>query len=208
VDLEELRAQALSDAERAVYASEVVAREKSILVGYVMWFLVGFHYAYVGRWVAQLLFWISGGGLLVWWIIDLFRVPGMIRAHNREVRDHVTQSITALRGGRELVSREHVADGPRLPTASGQWLALVVMSGALLGFGLAGFGQRRFLEWEQRQSAGPEVALCDEETQVAQVRRRMLVAEYGGAAAGAGVGFVVGLPGVLRARRRSRLMGA
>lgn len=55
---------------------------KSTGLAYICWFLLGCHYAYMGRWLAQILFWLTGGGLLIWAFIDLLRIPGMVNRHN------------------------------------------------------------------------------------------------------------------------------
>lgn len=68
--LEDLRDRNMAPEERAAFESEVRRRSKSVAVGYVLWLFFGLHYAYVGKWGLQVLFWFTGGGLLVWWLID------------------------------------------------------------------------------------------------------------------------------------------
>ncbi|WP_205502100.1 TM2 domain-containing protein [Rufibacter psychrotolerans] len=59
-----------------------LAKQKSVLLAYGLWVFFGLHYAYVNKWGIQFLFWITAGGLGVWWFIDLFRIPKMVRRYN------------------------------------------------------------------------------------------------------------------------------
>ena len=44
--------------------------------------ILGAHYAYLGKWGLQFLFWITLGGLGIWALIDLFLIPGKVAAYN------------------------------------------------------------------------------------------------------------------------------
>lgn len=58
---------------------------KSTGTAYVFWFLLGAHYLYPGRVGTQLLLWFTmllGIGL-IWWLIDIFRIPGLVAQANR-----------------------------------------------------------------------------------------------------------------------------
>ncbi len=55
--------------------------------GYLAWLCLGSHYLYLGRPIRQLLFWLTLGGLLLWWLTDLFRLPEMIAEHNRRATE-------------------------------------------------------------------------------------------------------------------------
>ena len=79
----------LPTARQAAFFEEYTRRRKLTVLGYVAWLLLGSHYAYIGgRWGVQLIFWLSWATLVVgagWWIVDAFRVPQMVRNHNRDV---------------------------------------------------------------------------------------------------------------------------
>ena len=49
------------------------------------WLLLGWHYLYLGRVGMQFAFWFTAGFLVIGWVIDFFRVPGMVRRHNDDV---------------------------------------------------------------------------------------------------------------------------
>ncbi|PJK28745.1 TM2 domain-containing protein [Minwuia thermotolerans] len=84
------------------------ANVKSIVITYLLWFFLGWlalHRFYLGRWVSgliMLLMWAAGSGLAfiligyfllipwaVWWFLDLFLIPGMVRAENNAVVDRI-----------------------------------------------------------------------------------------------------------------------
>jgi hypothetical protein len=56
---------------------------KSTGTAYLLFlFLFGTHYAYLGKWGLQLLYWITLGGLGIWCVIDLFHIPTKVNNHN------------------------------------------------------------------------------------------------------------------------------
>lgn len=55
---------------------------KSSGMGYVLFFFLGAHYAYVGKWGLQLLFWFTLGGCLIWGFIDIFRISSIVESYN------------------------------------------------------------------------------------------------------------------------------
>jgi hypothetical protein len=59
--------------------------EKSILVAYIAWLLLGCHYLYLGRVGVQFAFWFTLGFLIVGWVVDFFRIPGMVNRKNDDL---------------------------------------------------------------------------------------------------------------------------
>lgn len=55
---------------------------KSTGTAYLFWFLFGAHYAYLGKWGIQILFWLTLGGLGIWALIDLFTMSSKVNQHN------------------------------------------------------------------------------------------------------------------------------
>ena len=70
---------------------ELQGKIKSLGVAYLMWFIVGAHYAYMGRWLRQFFFWITFGGLGIWAIVDLFLMPGYIEDYNRTIYNKLNE---------------------------------------------------------------------------------------------------------------------
>jgi hypothetical protein len=42
----------------------------------------GTHYALMGKWQLQVIFWLTGGGALIWWLTDLLRLPKLVKESN------------------------------------------------------------------------------------------------------------------------------
>jgi hypothetical protein len=62
----------------------------------LLWFFLGWHYAYLRKWGVQFLFWVSAGGFLMWWLVDLFRVASMVRDYNKGVAIEVLRDLRAV----------------------------------------------------------------------------------------------------------------
>lgn len=58
------------------------SKVKSTGVSYIFLWFFGAHYAYLGHWGLQILFWCTFGGCGVWWFIDLFCLPGKVGRYN------------------------------------------------------------------------------------------------------------------------------
>lgn len=88
----------LPPADQEAFVEEFRRRSKSLAVAYILWFLLGWHYAYLRKWGTQVLFWLVAGGLGVWWIIDLFRLPRMVRSINRDIAVDVMRDLKIIKG--------------------------------------------------------------------------------------------------------------
>ena len=65
---------------------------KSVGTAYLLFFLVfGTHYAYLGKWGLQILFWITFGGLGIWSLIDLFTMPSKINRYNLKIIQQIEE---------------------------------------------------------------------------------------------------------------------
>jgi len=59
---------------------------KSTGTAYLLFFLLfGTHYAYLGKWGWQILYWITLGGFGIWMIIDIFTIPGKVNRYNAKI---------------------------------------------------------------------------------------------------------------------------
>jgi len=82
---------ALSTNEQLLIESRVTNDGKNVVVTYVLWLFLGVfsaHRFYLGRPLSAILqilsYFILIGAL--WWIVDLFLIPGMVREKNDELR--------------------------------------------------------------------------------------------------------------------------
>ncbi len=67
------------------YVLSAQARQKDTGLAYLFWFVFGVHYFYLNKPVINIIYWLTAGGLGIWMIIDLFRIPGMVRSRNKEI---------------------------------------------------------------------------------------------------------------------------
>ena len=80
------------------FVEEYRRKAKSVGIAYLLWLLLGWHYVYLRKWGIQILFWLTAGGLFTWWLIDAFRIPGMIRDYNKDVAVDVLRNLKAISG--------------------------------------------------------------------------------------------------------------
>lgn len=68
------------------------AQAKSPLVAF-LFLPLGWHYLYLRKRGLQVLFWLTLGGLAAWWVLDVFRIRGLVREYNRRVAGHVMRTL-------------------------------------------------------------------------------------------------------------------
>lgn len=78
------------------FIEEYNRKHKSIVIAYVLWFLLGWHYAYLGKWGWQIFYWLTLGGLLIWLTADLFRIPWMISNFNKDRAVDVLENLKVI----------------------------------------------------------------------------------------------------------------
>lgn len=82
------------------FLEEYRRKKKSSGVAYLLWlFVFQLHYGYLKKWGLQIIFWLTGGGFLIWWFIDLFRIPGMVRNYNKDMAMDVMRSLKMISQG-------------------------------------------------------------------------------------------------------------
>ncbi|GAA4847249.1 TM2 domain-containing protein [Algivirga pacifica] len=67
--------------------------KKSPIISYILHFFLGAHHGYMGEWGKQILFWLTGGGFGIWWLILTFTIPRNIRRRNREISKDVLKDV-------------------------------------------------------------------------------------------------------------------
>jgi hypothetical protein len=68
------------------------AQAKSPTVAF-LFLPLGWHYLYLRKRGLQVLFWLTLGGLAAWWLLDVFRLRGLVRDYNRRVAMHVMRAL-------------------------------------------------------------------------------------------------------------------
>lgn len=76
------------------FVLEYNRNKKSLALAYVfLIFVFWLHYGYMKKWGLQVLFWITAGGLGIWWLVDLFRLPGLVKNYNMDIAIHVMRNM-------------------------------------------------------------------------------------------------------------------
>ena len=86
----------MSPDKQEMFVEEFRRKSKSVGLAYFLWFIIGFHYIYLGKLGWQLLYWFTAGGFLIWIFIDLFRIPGMVRGCNKDIAIDVLRDIKVI----------------------------------------------------------------------------------------------------------------
>lgn len=63
----------------------LTANKKDTGIAYLCWFIFGVHYFYLNKPLTNIIYWLTLGGLGVWTLIDLFRIPSMVKKYNDEI---------------------------------------------------------------------------------------------------------------------------
>jgi len=71
-------------------------RKTSLKWAYVcLLFFPGTHYAFMGKWQTQILFWVTLGGGLIWWVMDIFRLRQLVEENNLNHQNQILREINA-----------------------------------------------------------------------------------------------------------------
>jgi hypothetical protein len=80
------------------FVEEYKRKAKSTGTAYLLCLLFGGHYMYLRKWGIQFVFWLTLGGIVIWWLVDLFRIPSMIRDYNKDVAVDVLRNLKVVTG--------------------------------------------------------------------------------------------------------------
>ena len=91
----------LSASKQSEFIEEFERKSKGLPFAYLCSFLYC-HYGFLGRWGMTVIMWIAsllslGVIGIIWWFIDLFRMPGLVRNYNRDVAIDVMRNLKAIR---------------------------------------------------------------------------------------------------------------
>ena len=86
----------LTTEQKAFFNEEYSRQSKSILLAYLFWVLLGFHYIYLKNGWVQIFYWLTLGGMSIWALIDLFRIPGMVSDYNRTLANGIIQQAKTI----------------------------------------------------------------------------------------------------------------
>jgi len=92
---------ALSTNQMILIEQRVTNDSKNAMVAYLLWFFLGWlsaHRFYLGKPVSAILQIISYFVLIgfVWWFIDAFLIPGIIKSHRDRLRERLTAEMERM----------------------------------------------------------------------------------------------------------------
>ena len=92
----------LPPSDQDAFIEEFKRKSKGMLGTYLC-SLLYCHYAFLGRWGMTIIMWLVGiitFGIVsfFWWIVDLFRIPGLVSNYNRDVAVDVLRNFKAIHG--------------------------------------------------------------------------------------------------------------
>ncbi|HSJ67636.1 MAG TPA: hypothetical protein VK921_08175 [Anditalea sp.] len=61
--------------------------------------ILSFHYGVLDNWTKQIIFWFTGGGLLIWWFIDLLRLPAIVKETNHSIAYQIWDEVSSIGEG-------------------------------------------------------------------------------------------------------------
>ena len=70
---------------------ELQGEIKSKGTAFLMYWFLGAHYAYLGKWGIQLAYWFTLGGLGIWLMVDLFRIGGLVKRYNNLIYEELEE---------------------------------------------------------------------------------------------------------------------
>ena len=77
----------------AVFSEEYFRRSREVLSAYCFFVLFGIHYSYLEENRKQWYYWFTLGGLLIWAVVDIFRIPAMVAQYNRNLAAAILREI-------------------------------------------------------------------------------------------------------------------
>jgi TM2 domain-containing membrane protein YozV len=80
------------EAQNAFF-NEYEKKKKKKSVAWVVWLFLGWHYLYTGKVGLQFAFWFTLGGFGVWWFVDFFRIPSIVRSANEQIARSAIQTL-------------------------------------------------------------------------------------------------------------------
>ncbi|WP_426475833.1 TM2 domain-containing protein [Chryseobacterium balustinum] len=96
----------LNSEQQRVFIEEFERRKKSVGVSYLLWFLLGWHYAYLKKWGWLALYILTVGGFFIWAIIDLFRIPKIVEQYNNDLALEILRDISIMLSDDDRDSRD------------------------------------------------------------------------------------------------------
>ncbi len=87
----------MSAAKQEAFVEEYKRKKKS--TGWAYFFLIiclGMPYGYLGKWGLQIVYWLTGYGAFIWFLILLFTLPSKVRDYNKDIALEVMRNLSVM----------------------------------------------------------------------------------------------------------------
>jgi hypothetical protein len=82
--------------KQSEYLEEYKRKQKSNTNGFLLLFLLGMPFGYVGKWGLQILFWLTGGFFFFGYFVMIFFVPSLVRNYNKDLAIEVMRNLASI----------------------------------------------------------------------------------------------------------------
>lgn len=83
--------------KQAAFVEEYKRKKKSVGLAYFFLLIcLGMPYGYLGKWGLQIVYWLTGGGFIIWMIILIFKLPKLVQDYNKDVALEVMRNLKIL----------------------------------------------------------------------------------------------------------------
>lgn len=89
----------MDEEERLTFEAELARQQKEAWVYVLLAICFPIQLALLGKWGLQIVFWLTGGGFFVWWIIEWFLTPKRVREYNDEKATEIARTLSIVRSG-------------------------------------------------------------------------------------------------------------
>ena len=96
----------MDNLQKEMFYKEYKRRRKSLFVAYILLLIFGWHYAYLKKWGSQILSIITLWGLLIWWLIDWFRLPFLVEKYNNGIAVEIIKDYVLIYESNQSVKTE------------------------------------------------------------------------------------------------------
>ncbi len=87
----------LSKEKQLKFQKKYLEKRRPLLFAYIcLLFFPGTHYAFLGNWPMQILFWITLGGGMMWWLFDIYRLKALVHNTNLNIQKKILVEINAV----------------------------------------------------------------------------------------------------------------
>ncbi len=90
---------------REEFMEEYQLQRRKVGISYFLWLIpppLSCHYFYIRRPFTQILYSLTAGGFLIWWLVDLFRIPALVQEDNRKSAKRILKRLF-----RHTLARKH-----------------------------------------------------------------------------------------------------